>query len=648
MSRSVAPPFVLAVGAASAVVLGAAALLHVGDPRAGARAELERSAVTRASEVQLAWERLLRYPTPPAPALGLDLTFDPTVRDARFGATRATDGSVERSPLFDVLLDAAVAAGRSGDLGAALTAVEDALEREPDAARAAEAHLHAATWWSALGSPTEVDRHRRAIPPEATLEGTSVALLAALVAPIDAAAAAALLEGDTSPLPPPTDRARVRGGRIEVTLDPWWQTFEDALAEAAPQSDWSAAFLRDERAASAVARAIGPVDDMPPDLWTFRDLGDGLVALRRSTDGVRALAVARESLVSKLRVACEREVAPPFHLWLGAEEDLENDSRHVPLTVARPLPGLDVVHVVAHEDPDAVGRAEARRLALVRTALGALAVLVLVGSIVVARGLRRARRLTELRSTFVASVSHDLRTPTQAILLLAETLEQDRVATEASRTRYHREIRREAERLRRLVEDLLDGARVDRGDGARVDRRVVETETLLDDLESSMRERAERSGAALRMVRGRLPERLEVDPDGVRRAVWNLFENALLHGGGEDGAVEVTVEVRLSGGALEVTVTDDGPGVPARLREAIFEPFERVADRHERDGMQSDTGTGLGLAIVRALSRAHGGDARLEPSERGARFVATFPVIDEGEPVVGEGEPVVGEGEDVA
>ena len=139
MSRSVAPQFVLAVGAASAVVLGAAALLDVGDPRAGARAELERAAVTRASEVQLAWERLLRSPTPPAPALGLDLTFDPTVRDARFGATRATDGSAERSPLFDVLLDAAVAAGRSGDLGAALTAVEDALEREPDAARAAAA-----------------------------------------------------------------------------------------------------------------------------------------------------------------------------------------------------------------------------------------------------------------------------------------------------------------------------------------------------------------------------------------------------------------------------------------------------------------------------------------------------------------------------
>ncbi|MEM9382122.1 MAG: HAMP domain-containing sensor histidine kinase [Planctomycetota bacterium] len=637
MSRSLAPQLVLVIGAASAVVLGAAAWLDVGDPRAGARAELERSAATRAGEVQLAWARLLRAREAPAPARGLDVTSAPVALTARFGGAPPDASAAERSPLFDVLLDSAIAAGRAGDLGAALTSVEDALEREPDAARAAEARLCAARWWSALASPVEVERHRRAIAAGATLEGTSVALRAALVPPVDAASAGALLAGPTPPLPPPLDRAEVEGGRLAVAFDPWWQAVEDALSAAAPGTDWREAFQRRARTESAVARLLGPPEDVPPDVWTLRRLGDGLVALRRGTGGVRALAVDQGALVARLRAACAREIAPPFHLVVEGENAASADPGPVPLTAPRTLSGLELPYRIAHEDPAAVGRAEARRLALVRSALAALALLVLAGAVVVARGLRRARRLAELRSTFVASVSHDLRTPTQAILLLAETLEQDRVATEASRARYHREIRREAERLRRLVEDLLDGARVDRGDGARVDRRTVSSAALLDDLEASMRERAERDGAALRVVRGRLPKRMEVDPDGVRRAVWNLFENALLHGSREGRAPEITVEAALVDGALEITVADDGPGVPARLREAVFEPFERLADRRERDGMKSDTGTGLGLAIVRALSRAHGGDARVAPSERGARFVATFRIADG-----------PGDGEDVA
>ena len=74
------------------------------------------------------------------------------------------------------------------------------------------------------------------------------------------------------------------------------------------------------------------------------------------------------------------------------------------------------------------------------------------------------------------------------------------------------------------------------------------------------------------------------------------------------------------------TVADAGPGIPRRYRETVFRPFERLADRSQRTGIQGDTGTGLGLSIVRAIALAHGGDAECLDRERGTAFRMTLDV----------------------
>jgi len=104
----------------------------------------------------------------------------------------------------------------------------------------------------------------------------------------------------------------------------------------------------------------------------------------------------------------------------------------------------------------------------------------------------------------------------------------------------------------------------------------------------------------------------------VRRALDNLLENALVHGA---GAVRLTSA--LEHDRLVLVLADEGAGVAARDRERVFEPFERA---HAANGHAG--GTGLGLAIVRAIARAHGGEARLRPSETGAAFALELPLAE--------------------
>ncbi|MEM6674827.1 MAG: HAMP domain-containing sensor histidine kinase [Planctomycetota bacterium] len=621
MPRSRASSTLLALGAVSSAILAVAALLDVGDPLAEARARIEQSADAQEALVHSAFDAVQRRSEPPGPPGPLDVVVASDPRPIAERTPAASKAATD--PIVELLLDASLAAARAGDLATALSRVEEALDREPEAPTAALARLHAARCWSAIGSGREVARHRSALDAiaDAQVDGTSAKLLACLVEPVDAERAFARLSADRGLLAQPRDAWRTVDGGLVYAPDPWHTALRARLQSHAPELDWDLAFDGAARRARAAIPLLEGAPEPREDAWSFHGLGETDLALATCAvdGGVRAVAIDRKDLAAEILSATAD--APPLvrDPLIGDEQPRETRT----LTVG---PDLQLPFSVFRPDPAVVARPEIRRLRLVRGALFGLAALVLLGAVVGARAMERARRLAELRSTFVASVSHDLRTPTQAILLMAETLEQERVATDASRARYHTQIRREAQRLRRLVEDLLDGARVDRGDGARIARQTVDVAAFFDDLESAMTERAEAAGADLRMTRGALPETIEVDPDGVRRAAWNLFENALTHGKVGERPARVTVDVSMRDMTLQVDVADDGPGVPARFRESIFEPFERLADRRRREGLTDDTGTGLGLAIVRALSRAHGGNATLAPSERGAHFVATFPV----------------------
>lgn len=638
--------WLLLLGGISSFALIVVAALDFGDPLESARQELRARADERSDLIQSAWSTLRRSPA--------DLTVSADLA-VFVGEAHPLNGVPEpvratSSRLFSVLLDAANSAAALGDVQAAIARAEDALARVPDDPRAGEARLHLARWNAAQGRTAEVLRHRsdllespdRAVP----FDGTALGLLACLVEPIDRSSAFEILSSELECLPAPIDRVLIEGdGEVKIAWDPWWLVLEERLRAAASSPrqtssnaapNWNQAFRRSARAAEAVRLFFGPTISATDDRWTLLSRQNAMFATRSfpAQQGVRVLAVRPESLVSSLHAAPRQTLSndPNVVADKGSDSTFIVRFDHEPaLSVARLpdegrrwLEGTSIGFTLHKDDPLRAGRAEAFRLRVVRFGLVLLALAVLCASYFAARAMERSRRLARLRSTFVASVSHDLRTPIQSILLMSETLERGRVAAEKSRARYFSSIRQEAQRLRRFVEDLLDGARIDRGEGPRIERRDVDVAAFTSDLESAMRERAEATGGLLTVVQSALPESLYLDADGVHRAVWNLFENALRYGKSAADPPRVTIEISFADGVLGIDVRDEGPGIPARFRETVFNPFERARDAQDSTGVQGDTGTGLGLSIVQAITRAHGGDAQLVPSARGAHFTATF------------------------
>jgi signal transduction histidine kinase len=235
--------------------------------------------------------------------------------------------------------------------------------------------------------------------------------------------------------------------------------------------------------------------------------------------------------------------------------------------------------------------------------------------LVALRQLRREQELARLRADFTSSVSHELRTPLTQILLYAETLELGRLGSDDERRQALGVIVQEARRLAHLVENVLQYSHAERR-GIRVhpERR------LLAPLVREIVERfAPLAGTAAVRLRTELDETVlaPVDADALHQILLNLLDNAVRHGG-ESGPV--TLRLTSRDGLARLEVEDAGAGVPAAMRERIWEPFVRL-DRHP-----SVPGSGIGLAVVRDLVRAHGGECRVEEGGAGgARFVVELP-----------------------
>jgi signal transduction histidine kinase len=341
--------------------------------------------------------------------------------------------------------------------------------------------------------------------------------------------------------------------------------------------------------------------------WHLEAIAERPFVVRRVGDQVTGSFYARRELQEAL---ADRSSLPAgFQLdFAGGMEDLGPAVR--PRTR---LPDSDYEFTLRHADPASLGKAESARLRLLRGALFALSLACAAGGFLTARLLARQRKLAELKSSFIAGVSHDLRTPLASILLLAENLESG-VAAGADPARYHRALRKEATRLRRLVDDVLDFSRLERGQAPKLEREELDLARFAAELEEDLGARVREQGREFGCERSELPASAALDAHAVRRALENLVDNALKHG---RGAVRLGFAV--DSGRLRLTVADDGPGIPAAERERVFEPFERLSANGHVGGV------GLGLAIVRSIARAHGGEARVRAREQtGAGAGAVF------------------------
>jgi two-component system, OmpR family, phosphate regulon sensor histidine kinase PhoR len=241
-----------------------------------------------------------------------------------------------------------------------------------------------------------------------------------------------------------------------------------------------------------------------------------------------------------------------------------------------------------------------------------------VGAVAVFHDVTELKRLERVRQEFVANVSHELRTPLTAIKGYAETLRDGGLRDPETAAEFVRVIHRHAERLRALIEDLLDLAAVEQGE-ARLKPAAVRAREVVTQAETLLRPAAEARGQTIAIdLPADLPEVL-ADRDRLAQILINLLDNA----------VKFTPEggrIALSGTAADgrviLAVSDNGVGIPPGDLPRIFERFYRVGrSRDRREG-----GTGLGLAIAKHLTLGMNGTIEVESAQgSGTTFRVSFP-----------------------
>jgi signal transduction histidine kinase len=257
---------------------------------------------------------------------------------------------------------------------------------------------------------------------------------------------------------------------------------------------------------------------------------------------------------------------------------------------------------------------------------------VVAASLLAVRAVLREVRLARMKSDFVSNLSHELRTPLTSLRMFVEMLREGRVRDEAEAKECLDVVAQETERLQSLVERVLQFATFTKG-RAPIELKSADTGEVARRAVAVFRKRAEAARAKLELVvEDPLPESI-LDRDAILQVLLNLLDNAVKYAG-DNGAV-IRVGVRPAGPAgagagrgVVIEVEDDGPGVPEKERELVFEEFYRGDDTLSR----RVEGTGIGLAVARRIALAHGGRIEVTRSERlgGACFAVTLPDADTG------------------
>jgi two-component system phosphate regulon sensor histidine kinase PhoR len=241
------------------------------------------------------------------------------------------------------------------------------------------------------------------------------------------------------------------------------------------------------------------------------------------------------------------------------------------------------------------------------------------GCVLLLEDVTNVRRLETVRRDFVANVSHELRTPVAVIRANAETLLAGAKDDPVMAPKLIEGLHRNAERLARILADLLDLSRLDAGQ-YRLELAPVPVRAVTEQSLTAVEPQAQRRGVELHVE---VPHAIAVkaDPKALDQILVNLLDNGVKYTRA-DG--HVWVEAREIGDAVRIEVRDDGPGIADKHRERVFERFYRADPARTREA----GGTGLGLSIVKHLVESMGGEVGVEPNApRGSIFWLRLPRI---------------------
>ncbi len=357
------------------------------------------------------------------------------------------------------------------------------------------------------------------------------------------------------------------------------------------------------------------------------------------TSRVFGFEVDRFELSSWLRRAFEKDVLLPESLASGAitnefiylrfvddNDHLLFESRQdydplllVSKTMTDEYEGIFQAHTIsAAIDPVIAGSLVIGGLPRSRLPVLFAVILLTVGLLIAAiRQLQREQALIKIRTNFVSEVSHELRTPLTQIRMFTETLLFERFKTTDDKRRALEIINRESQRLIHLVENVL------RFSDQQSDQRelyVVDSHLapLIESVANEFQSLAEAAGATVQLKLD--PDAVApVDNDALRQVLLNLLDNAIKYG---PASQRVQVALTEHPGGVQISVSDQGPGIPRIDRERIWGGYYRL----DRERGSAIAGTGIGLAVVRELVARHGGKTWVEEGrDGGARFVVEFP-----------------------
>jgi len=247
-----------------------------------------------------------------------------------------------------------------------------------------------------------------------------------------------------------------------------------------------------------------------------------------------------------------------------------------------------------------------------------MAVVWFTGAVFIVRAIQREARVAQLQSDFVAAVSHEFRSPLSSLCQISEMLALDRFGSEDLRHQSYGILSRETERLRRLVEGLLDFGRFEAG-ASIYHFESLEIGTFLKTIVADFQQRVEPAGYTIELREPQIGAYVRADREALSRAIWNLLDNAVKY---SPECHTVWVEVEGNHHRVSIVVRDHGLGIPAHEQREIFERFVRGSESKAR----RIKGTGIGLAMVRHIVQEHGGEIILasQPGE-GSRFTMVLP-----------------------
>ena len=276
------------------------------------------------------------------------------------------------------------------------------------------------------------------------------------------------------------------------------------------------------------------------------------------------------------------------------------------------------LHVAPADLAAAASGASARR-PLLLAGLSVLTVLLLVSSYSIVRAMTRELAVARLQSDFVASVSHEFRSPLTSLRQLSSLLVQGRLASDEQRQRSYEFLADETGRLERLIEGLLDFGLMEAGE-AHYQFEDVDAGVLVRDTVAAFQRTVTAQGYQVELSLPSSACTIRADRDALSRAIWNLLDNAVKY---SPDHRTVRVDVTSREARLAIGITDQGMGISPAEQKSIFQKFVRGANSREA-GVK---GTGLGLAMVKHIVTAHRGEVQVESAVgKGSRFTILIPL----------------------